>query len=200
MSVKATCHVRGSAARDSARPALLRAAHEAFGSRGFDAVSLDEVAAAAGVTKGSLYHHFTSKADLFEAVYRAELVRQVEHWGEAYVAAGASWPAFQTACFAYLDLIRDPIARRIAVVEAPAVLGPAAFRRIEDDLAKSSMTMAVAAAMDAGAIERRAVEPVTHLIFAAFCEAATQMDQADDLDVTHAAWLAELRRMFDGLR
>ena len=79
-------------------------------------------------------------------------------------------------------------------------LGVAAFRRIEDDLAKTSMRAAVAAAMDAGEIERRAVEPVTHLIVAVLCEAATQMDRADDLDTAHAAWIAELRRMFDGLR
>lgn len=192
--------MKASRARDSARPALLEAAHEAFGSRGFDAVSLDEVAAAVGVTKGSLYHHFTSKADLFEAVYRAELERQVQCWGEAYARAGSSWAAFQASCFAYLDLVREPRARRIAVVEAPAVLGLVAFRRIEDDLAKASMRMAVAAAMVAGDIESRAVEPVTHLIFAALCEAATQMDQADDLDTAHTAWIAELKRMFDGLR
>lgn len=200
MAVKPWPCVKPSAARDSARPALLRAAHDMFGDRGFDRVSLDEVAQAAGVTKGSLYHHFPSKADLFEAVYRAELHRQVRHFGETYAAAGASWAAFQTACFAYLNLVREPNARRIAVVEAPAVLGVAAFRRIEDELAKASMRAALAAAMDAGDIERRPVEPVTHLIFAALWEAATQMDRADDLASAHAVWTAELKRMFAGLR
>ena len=186
--------------RESARPALLRAAHEAFGVRGFDAVSLDEVAAAADVTKGSLYHHFASKADLFGAVYRAELERQVCLWGDAYAQAGSSWQAFQASCLAYLDLIREPRARRIAVVEAPAVLGLAAFRQIEDELAKPAMITAIASAMDAGDIERRAVEPVAHLIFAALCEAAMQMDRADNFDAAQTAWIAELRRMFKGLR
>lgn len=192
--------MKASRVRSSARTALVEAAHESFGSRGFDAVSLDEVAAVVGVTKGSLYHHFTSKTDLFEAVYRAELQRQVQHWGEAYAGAGSCWAAFQIACFTYLDLVREPKVRRITVVEAPAVLGLTAFRKIEDDLAKASMRIAVAAAMAAGEIECRAVEPMTHLIFAALCEAATQMDQADDLDTAHMAWIAELRRMFDGLR
>ena len=41
--------------------------------------------------------------------------------------------------------------------------------------------------MGAGEIERRAVEPVAHLIFAALCKAATQMDQADDLDAAQTA-------------
>ena len=186
--------------RDSARPRLLRAAHRLFGESGVDATSLDEVAAEAGVTKGSLYHHFASKADLFEAVYRVELRRQVDRFGETYSQGGATWEAFQAACFAYLDLIRAPDARRITVVEAPAVLGTVTFRRIEDELAKASMRTAVAAAMEAGEIEPRAVDPVTHLIFAALCEAATQMDRAADLDAAHAAWIAELERMFDGLR
>ena len=192
--------MKSGSARETARPALLRAAHEAFGIRGFAAVSLDEVAAAAGVTKGSLYHHLASKADLFEAVYRAELERQVSLWRDAYKQAGSSWRAFQTSCLAYLDLIREPKARRLAVVEAPAVLGLAAFRQIEDGLAKPAMKAAIAAAMDAGEIERRAVEPVAHLIFAALCEAAMQMDRADNLDAAQTAWIAELRRMFDGLR
>ena len=192
--------MKGSSVRESARPALLRAAHEAFGVRGFDAVSLDEVAAAAGVTKGSLYHHFASKAVLFEAVYRAELERQVRLWGDAYGQAGSSWEAFQASCLAYLDLIREPKARRVAVVEAPAVLGLAAFRQIEDELAKPGMKAAIASAMDAGKIERRPIEPVAHLIFAALCEAAMQMDRADNFDAAQMVWIAELRRMFDGLR
>ncbi len=192
--------MRSSSVRESARPALLRAAHDAFGILGFEAVSLDEIAAAAGVTKGSLYHHFASKADLFEAVYRAELERQVHLWGEAYAQAGSPWEAFQASCLTYLDIIREPKARRIAVVEAPAVLGLAAFRQIEDELAKSAMKAATASAMEAGEIERRAVEPVVHLIFAALCEAAMQMDRADDIDAAQFAWIVELKRMFNGLR
>lgn len=73
------------------------------------------------------------------------------------------------------------------------------IRQIEDELAKPAMKAAIASAMDAGEIERRVVEPVAHLIFAALCEAAMQMDRADNFDAAQIAWIAELRRMLDGL-
>ena len=49
---------------------LAEAAFELFSQRGFDRVNLDEVAAHAGVTKGSIYHHYASKKDLILASCR----------------------------------------------------------------------------------------------------------------------------------
>ncbi len=50
------------------RAQILHAADELFGRRGYAAVSIGEVAAAVGVTKAAIYHHFPSKADLYAAV------------------------------------------------------------------------------------------------------------------------------------
>jgi TetR/AcrR family transcriptional regulator, acrAB operon repressor len=56
------------------REQLLDAAEQVFRKRGVGHASLAEVADAAGVTRGALYHHFTSKAELFEAMLaRAEM-------------------------------------------------------------------------------------------------------------------------------
>ena len=54
---------------DATKEALLEAAEVSFAERGFAATSLDDVAAAARVTKGALYHHFENKQHLFEAVF-----------------------------------------------------------------------------------------------------------------------------------
>lgn len=43
---------------------ILEAALQVFGDRGYHAATLDDVARAAGVTKGAIYHHFESKGDL----------------------------------------------------------------------------------------------------------------------------------------
>lgn len=48
--------------------ALMNAAAEAFAERGFEAATMDDVAARAGLTKGALYHRFASKDDLFLAL------------------------------------------------------------------------------------------------------------------------------------
>ena len=56
------------AAEGERREQILRAADHLFGRRGYAAVSLGDVAAAVGVSKAALYHHFPSKAALYAAV------------------------------------------------------------------------------------------------------------------------------------
>jgi TetR/AcrR family acrAB operon transcriptional repressor len=56
------------------REQVLDAAEQVFRQRGVGHASLAEVADAAGVTRGAIYHHFASKAELFEAMMaRAEM-------------------------------------------------------------------------------------------------------------------------------
>jgi AcrR family transcriptional regulator len=58
------------------RALVVEAAGRLFGERGYDATRLDEIAAAAGVTKPILYRHFDSKRDLYLALlerHRADL-------------------------------------------------------------------------------------------------------------------------------
>jgi AcrR family transcriptional regulator len=47
---------------------LLNAAEQVFAEKGFMAATLDDIAYAAGYTKGAIYKHFTTKEDLFLAV------------------------------------------------------------------------------------------------------------------------------------
>lgn len=51
------------------RELILRAAGEAFGTGGYDGTTLEEIAAGAGVTKPILYRHFTSKDELYLALF-----------------------------------------------------------------------------------------------------------------------------------
>src|SRR6266853_2784518 len=65
--------------RKESRPSeLLAAALELFVERGFAATRLDEVAARAGVSKGTLYLYFSSKEELFKAVIRSGIVPLIE--------------------------------------------------------------------------------------------------------------------------
>jgi AcrR family transcriptional regulator len=61
--------------RKEARPEeILAAALASFTERGFAATRLEDVAARAGISKGTLYLYFRSKEELFKAVVRATLV------------------------------------------------------------------------------------------------------------------------------
>jgi AcrR family transcriptional regulator len=50
------------------RAALIASARHLFATRGFEGASLDEIAEAAGYTRGAIYRHFANKEDLFFAV------------------------------------------------------------------------------------------------------------------------------------
>ena len=53
------------------RERILRAAETLFSKNGFDAVSMQDIAERAGVSKANVFHHFDSKNDLYLAVLRA---------------------------------------------------------------------------------------------------------------------------------
>ncbi|CAL9589130.1 HTH-type transcriptional repressor KstR2 [Nocardiopsis dassonvillei] len=58
---------------------LLGAATRLFAERGYESTSVQEIVAAAGVTKGAMYHYFGSKDDLLYEVYARVLRMQTEH-------------------------------------------------------------------------------------------------------------------------
>jgi AcrR family transcriptional regulator len=64
--------------KDQVRSRVLQAAAEVFAARGFAAASIDQVAAAAGFTKGAVYSSFASKDELFLALMAAEVARRVD--------------------------------------------------------------------------------------------------------------------------
>lgn len=71
--------------RKEARPSeLTAAALSLFVEKGFAATRLDDIAARAGVSKGTVYLYFESKEDLFKAVIRESIVPAIEQ-GEALV-------------------------------------------------------------------------------------------------------------------
>jgi AcrR family transcriptional regulator len=66
--------------RKQARPGeILAAALACFKDRGFAGTRLEDVAARAGVTKGTIYLYYSSKEELFEAVVRSELTPNIDH-------------------------------------------------------------------------------------------------------------------------
>jgi AcrR family transcriptional regulator len=63
--------------RQQTREYLLRAAADVFAERGFHEATLDEVAAAAGFTKGAVYSNFKNKEDLFLALVEDAYARDM---------------------------------------------------------------------------------------------------------------------------
>ncbi|WP_310610816.1 TetR/AcrR family transcriptional regulator [Limnohabitans sp.] len=71
--------------RKEARPGeLVKAALDLFVEKGFAATRVDEVAARAGVSKGTLFLYFDSKEDLFKAVIRENIANLFPAWNEEF--------------------------------------------------------------------------------------------------------------------
>jgi AcrR family transcriptional regulator len=65
--------------RKDARPGeIIAAALASFAERGYAATKLEDVAAAAGISKGTIYLYFPTKEDLFRAVVRQAVLPNVE--------------------------------------------------------------------------------------------------------------------------
>lgn len=158
---------------DATRRAVLAAARSSFGSKGYAQTSVDEIAAAARVTKGAVYHHFAGKEALFRAVHA-----EVEAQAQAR-ATGAAHPQelpidqIVAMVDAYLDVALDEEVRRITLIDGPAVLG---------------LEPAGPAGQDAG-----------HLALRSFIATAIGQDQIVDLDPDVLAHLVRGLALLGGL-
>jgi len=63
---------------ESVRKRLLTESARLFAEQGFEGTSVQEVVVAAGVTKGAMYHYFSSKDDLLHEIYSRVLRLQME--------------------------------------------------------------------------------------------------------------------------
>jgi AcrR family transcriptional regulator len=69
------------------RSLLLDAAEDVFAEKGFTTATLDDIAHAAGYTKGAIYKHFTTKEDLFLAVSDRYWRRYFDNFAEVMSSA-----------------------------------------------------------------------------------------------------------------
>jgi AcrR family transcriptional regulator len=105
------------------RAALVNAAHRLFAEHGYAAVSADGIVAAAGVTRGALYHHFDDKRDLFRSVFEDVERSLTDEIRMAIDAAGDPASALAVGLARFLDVCERPDVVRLALTDAPAVLG-----------------------------------------------------------------------------
>jgi AcrR family transcriptional regulator len=184
---------------DQAPERLLRAAAELFGREGFADASLAAVAAAAGVTKGSLYHHYDGKADLFEAVFEREEAELAQRVAAVAATKRDPWQAAYAGVRAFLDESQDPAVQRIMLVDGPSVLGWDRVREIGARYGLALIKAVLGQLMQTGQIRRHDVDVLAHLLFGALTEGALLIARADDPEAARRTVERELRRMIDGL-
>jgi AcrR family transcriptional regulator len=118
--------------RAETRALLVAAGLQLFADQGFELVTLDEVALAAGFTKGAIYRHFPSKGAFLLALF--EQYAAVARAGSG--ARQATWFVPLTLHFA-AQAVRDPLLRRrFALVLSEAPDGVSAESQLLTSLAR----------------------------------------------------------------
>jgi TetR/AcrR family transcriptional regulator len=98
------------------RSLLLERALRLFADRGYDAVGVREVCAAAGVTKPTLYHYFGSKRGLLETLVRERYAPFVSRLAEAAEYAGdLSWALERVAAAYFHFAAEEPVLCRLVI-------------------------------------------------------------------------------------
>jgi AcrR family transcriptional regulator len=177
---------------------LIAVAHRAFADKGFAEVSLDALAAEAGVTRGALHHHFTNKAGLFEAVLRRIDTELCAEMDRVWAAEPDPWQGFRACFHAFLDTALHPDRCRILFQDAPAVLGI----RSVDILMESGLGETVAdlqGFIAEGRVRGPDAEALGHLVHGAIITLAFWVAEGPPQDDRRARAHAALSALFDGL-
>ena len=183
------------------RAALVAAARKLWAERGYAAVGTPEIATAAGVTRGAMYHQFADKAALFRAVVERVEEDLTGRLGQAVLAAGAQDPAsaLRAATDGWLDASQEPEVRQIVLLDAPVVLGWAGFRDVALEHGLGLTEQLLQAAMDAGQLAPRPTRALAHVLIGALDEAAMVIATADDRERARAEVGEVLHALLDAL-
>jgi AcrR family transcriptional regulator len=182
-----------------AQTALLRAARRAFAKVGYERASLDAIATAAGMTKGSIYHHYSDKRELFRAVFEDVERQMVEQIDQAAAGGQTSVDRILLGCDAFFDIVLTTGVVRIVLTDAPAVLGWATWRAVDNETGGRSLRAGLCAGMKAGEIARLDLDMLTTLISGALTEAALTIAESADPKRARREAKKTLRRLLEGL-
>jgi AcrR family transcriptional regulator len=181
------------------RAALVAAGRALFGRSGFAATSVEDLAREAGVTTGALYHHFPTKAALFEAVFELVHAELMVASGEAAQQAADIVEALTEGLVAFLDKVLEPDVQRIVITDAPAVLGPARFTELDERHAFAAIVAALEAATQLGALQVDDPQTLARLLLGALMRGGMLVASSSDPVGTRDAVAAALRALLRGL-
>ena len=161
---------------------LIHAARQLFADQGYAATSTPDIARAAGVTRGALYHHFPDKAGLFRAVVAKEFEAVAASIEAASAdAAGSPLEALRQGSRGFLGAMQDRGRVRIMLLDGPAVLGHAEMTRIDSEASADALRRGLSEAMVAKQIPALPVEPLTMQFSAMFDRAALAVSEGDNV-------------------
>ena len=152
----------------STRRRIIDAARELFAAQGYAATSTGQVLEQTGVARGALYHHFSDKAELFAAVcetlHGEVTTALLDAVHNTAAGGGDAFDRLLVGCDGWLDAMASGDARRLLVIEAPAVLGWERWNEMDERHGFALLRAGIQAARDEGSLPPIAVDDLAILL------------------------------------
>ena len=189
--------VRARERREATHKALVVAAARAFGETGYLATPIEQICLQSGVTKGTFYEHFASKAEAFGAVLDDLVMQLADAVSGVELGPEAAPPEVQLAANLrrVLDvLLADRAVARLLLVEAGQEPLVGAKVQALHDFARGMMRQALLDGTAAGLVRPLDAELASHALFGAVLGVmAARLDAASGLHrLPHATLAREL--------
>jgi AcrR family transcriptional regulator len=181
------------------RAALIGAARRLFGKDGFAATSVEDVAHAARLTTGALYHHFPNKTALFESVFEDVHADLLAASVEAASGAHDELELLSLGFEAFLDAVLQPEVQQIIITDAPAVLGLARFTELDERYAFAAITATLASASASWLLRVEDPDTLARLLLGALTRGGMLIASAPRPRETRDAVAKSIRALLNGL-
>lgn len=183
---------------EETRARLIRAAREAFAAKGYAAASMDDFTAAAGLTRGALYHNFGDKKGLLQAVIDQLDGEMVARMRQAREREEDGWSGFLAENVAYIEMALEPEIQRIMLLDGPAVLGdPSQWPNQNACLLTTTRT--IQGLIDEGVVAPVDAEAAARLVTGAAMAAASWIAAAGEPQAVFPKAVDGFRRLAEGL-
>ncbi|MBR1213652.1 TetR/AcrR family transcriptional regulator [Bradyrhizobium sp. JYMT SZCCT0180] len=185
---------------EATRQALLAAGLVAFAGEGYQAAGIEAISRAARVTRGAFYHHFEDKKALFDAVV---VTLQIEAAAKIEARAKTQrkvWDRLTEGIDAYLDACLEPAYGRIVIQEAPAVLGNARYREIEEAYPMALLSATLAALKRQGELDFEDIDLLSRMVDAMICKVALLLPEAENPKKLRARGQKIIASLIEGFR
>ena len=186
----------------STRRALIDVALKLFTTQGYAGTSLDAIVAGAKVTKGALYHHFSGKQAVFEAVFEKVESDASDRIRKALRRSRDPWEKASLGLGEFLSVVQAPAYQRVVILEGPAVLGYERFREREErssfglvgDMVRTILSSSTYSMTD------DMIDTFSRIFFGAMSAAGEAVIEAEDPALAVARVEAALTFILAGLR
>jgi AcrR family transcriptional regulator len=184
------------------RAALIEQGEQLFTEYGYSATSLDAIVAGAEVTKGALYHHFSGKQALFEAVFERVEAAAAQAVTNAVEGHDDPWEKALAGLRAFLDVVRQPTYRRIVILEGPAVLGWTRFREQAERSTFTTVLEIVSSVLQANGpeLDEEMDDTFSRIFFGAMSSAGEWVSTSQDPNAAAARVEAAIGFILNGMR